>query len=221
MENTTLRPALFGRSEGRGEAPGDDISGHSRRSPYTSHGAYGLEVDGSYNGAAYVFHGSENGLDPASEQELIQGEVRNGTALGATCSGAGDVDGDGHGDLIVGISPGADDRLAYVWTSCFTSTWFRDADGDGFGSPDDTLDVCEAPSGYVDNGDDCDDNDSGSIECDDDEPADPGVDGSDGKAESGGCGCASGAGGPGGVLLVLVTVGVASRRRDRIPKASR
>ena len=36
-------------------------------------------------------------------------------------------------------------------------TWFRDADGDGYGDVDDTLDSCTALDGYVNNGLDCDD----------------------------------------------------------------
>jgi len=37
------------------------------------------------------------------------------------------------------------------------STWYRDVDGDGFGSDEEIIDACEAPDGYVDNIDDCDD----------------------------------------------------------------
>ncbi len=36
-------------------------------------------------------------------------------------------------------------------------TFYRDADGDGLGDPADSVVGCEAPSGYVDNADDCDD----------------------------------------------------------------
>lgn len=36
-------------------------------------------------------------------------------------------------------------------------TWFRDADADGYGDPDDSMDVCGTPEGYVDNNLDCDD----------------------------------------------------------------
>ena len=37
-------------------------------------------------------------------------------------------------------------------------TWHRDNDGDGFGSATVTRTACDQPSGYVDNGSDCDDN---------------------------------------------------------------
>ena len=38
-------------------------------------------------------------------------------------------------------------------------TWFRDADGDGYGAEDgdDTIEACEAPEGYAASDDDCDD----------------------------------------------------------------
>lgn len=36
-------------------------------------------------------------------------------------------------------------------------TWYRDADGDGFGNPALTLSSCAAPAGYVSNNQDCDD----------------------------------------------------------------
>jgi len=37
------------------------------------------------------------------------------------------------------------------------ATYYTDADGDGYGDPDDSTDACEAPSGTVENADDCDD----------------------------------------------------------------
>ncbi len=40
------------------------------------------------------------------------------------------------------------------------STWYRDADSDGWGDPDATTESCEQPSGYVDRPGDCDDADA-------------------------------------------------------------
>lgn len=39
------------------------------------------------------------------------------------------------------------------------ATWYRDEDGDGYGRSTTTAEDCDAPAGYVDNDDDCDDND--------------------------------------------------------------
>ncbi len=36
-------------------------------------------------------------------------------------------------------------------------TWYADEDGDGFGDPDNAQLACEAPAGWTDNGEDCDD----------------------------------------------------------------
>ncbi|MBT3223862.1 MAG: hypothetical protein HN348_32745, partial [Proteobacteria bacterium] len=44
---------------------------------------------------------------------------------------------------------------------CETSAWYADADKDGFGNANELVDACDAPSGYVSNGDDCDDGDKG------------------------------------------------------------
>ncbi|MEO1436185.1 MAG: YHYH protein [Bacteroidota bacterium] len=40
---------------------------------------------------------------------------------------------------------------------CMETTWYQDADEDGLGNPDITIDACTQPEGYVDNADDTDD----------------------------------------------------------------
>jgi hypothetical protein len=45
------------------------------------------------------------------------------------------------------------------------STWYADADSDGYGDPSVTFDACDEPSGFTDNADDCDDSDASSTDC--------------------------------------------------------
>jgi len=55
------------------------------------------------------------------------------------------------------------------------STWYADADGDGYGAEDATAQACQAPSGYVAEDGDCDDEDADSNPGADEDPCD-GVD---------------------------------------------
>ena len=61
-------------------------------------------------------------------------------------------------------------------------TWYSDADADGYGDPETAVQACEAPSGSVDIGDDCDDSDAaynpGATEDDCTDPNDYNCDGS-------------------------------------------
>ena len=41
-----------------------------------------------------------------------------------------------------------------------SETYYADSDGDSLGNPDETIDACDQPTGYVDNMDDCDDTDA-------------------------------------------------------------
>lgn len=64
---------------------------------------------------------------------------------------------------------------------CANTVFFRDQDGDGFGAKGSTETGCEAPNGYADNSDDCDDQDPdvfpGAVEVCDSVDADEDCDG--------------------------------------------
>jgi hypothetical protein len=133
------------------------------------------DSDASINaGAVEVCDGVDNDCD---------GEVDEGV----TDAWYADVDGDGYGDPDavteacdqpadhVGsasdcddgdpdIHPAASERCDGVDNDCdgsidedTLSTWYADADGDGWGDPDGALDDCDPPDGFVDNAGDCDD----------------------------------------------------------------
>ena len=68
---------------------------------------------------------------------------------------------------------GANDQSSSSFTRQSTQTYYADADGDGYGNPNDTIIDCTAPSGYVSNSDDCDDTDASIYpggSCDDGDP---------------------------------------------------
>ena len=86
-----------------------------------------------------------------------------------------DADNDGYGededcdDLDADVHPGADELCNGKDDDCDDAvdeaavdmaTWYADDDGDGFGSPDDAQQACEAPDGYLDDSSDCDDDDA-------------------------------------------------------------
>src|SRR6185503_7953894 len=52
---------------------------------------------------------------------------------------------------------GLDDNCNGVIDEGVKTTFYRDADGDGFGNLSITAQACSAPSGYVANSTDCDD----------------------------------------------------------------
>jgi len=101
-----------------------------------------------------------------------------------------DADGDGYGDPDSGTSsasapegwvedatdcddgdasihPGAAESCNGLDDDCdgeidedLATTWYEDADGDGYGDADSALEDCQAPSGYVADDTDCDDGDA-------------------------------------------------------------
>ncbi len=71
-------------------------------------------------------------------------------------------------DADVSIYPGADETCNDLDDDCDGSrdegaldmtTWYADADSDGYGDPSTTSEACDVPSGYTDEATDCDDGD--------------------------------------------------------------
>jgi hypothetical protein len=99
----------------------------------------------------------------------------NSAVTTASCSqpsGYVDVDGDcadgdssvhpGQDELCNGIDDDCDDIVDLDAVSG-TSTWWRDADFDGFGDPAVSIEACDPPAGYTDVVGDCDDSTAGSF----------------------------------------------------------
>jgi hypothetical protein len=88
-------------------------------------------------------------------------------------SEATDADGDGYADDVdcddgdASVFPGAEELCNDVDDDCDGeideaggTVWYPDADGDGYAGEDGSIVSCEAPNGYLDTAEDCDDDDA-------------------------------------------------------------
>ena len=101
-----------------------------------------------------------------TQDKSTEGEIDPDTgALGLV-----DADGDGYfededcADTEAGIHPGATEICDGLDNDCddeidegVAQEYYADTDGDGFGDSTSTVEACSRPSGYVTNGNDCDD----------------------------------------------------------------
>jgi hypothetical protein len=99
-------------------------------------GAPGYDAGEENEGAAFLFLGSASGIadgDPSTAWLRLEAD-RTGAALGSSAGGAGDVNGDGIGDLIVGApQSGWDHGAAFVYLGGdFACDDGEDNDADGF-----------------------------------------------------------------------------------------
>lgn len=126
-------------------------------------------------GDTHVCNGQYKDTDPNGSETWCQGLLthlpdRFNSVLNQLFSSLADRDGDGFkksddcDDNDANINPNATEVCDGVDNDCdgevdedLATTYFADADGDGYGDSDNTTSACSLPSGYVTNDKDCDD----------------------------------------------------------------
>ena len=78
-------------------------------------GAHGVDIDGTDEGSAYVYYGAPGGIRAAEATTLVASDAADEASFGWSVAGAGDVDGDGLDDVIVGAPGTADGGAAYLF----------------------------------------------------------------------------------------------------------
>ena len=88
----------------------------------------------------------------------LRGDQDGDGAISMACGGADCDDMDpGRSPLLSETCDGVDEDCDDRVDEGETTTFYRDADGDGFGADDDTVEACALPEGYEERGGDCDD----------------------------------------------------------------
>jgi hypothetical protein len=112
-----------------------------------------VDEDSALDALPWYFDGDGDGYGTGSPAYACSQPV-NHSALNTDCN-----------DSYASIFPGAPESCNSVGDDCdgsvdesVQSSWYRDADGDGYGNPAISSPGCSKPSGYVGNSSDCDDN---------------------------------------------------------------
>ena len=150
---------MFGRSV----ASAGDVNGDGYGDVLV--GAYLYDNGSTNEGRAYLYLGSPYGL-PSSASWTAESDQANAT-FGVSVASAGDVNGDGYGDMVVGAhfytnGSSAEGRAFVYLGGCGDDpaaefTFYADADGDGYGDSATSITASSPPAGYVADSTDCDD----------------------------------------------------------------
>ncbi len=106
-DNVAMR---FGSSLTHTDLNGDGFSDIIVGAPEFTNGAF------AQSGAAFVYLGTSAGVDPVPLARLELSFSQAGASFGSSCSGVGDVNGDGFGDFLIG-APGFDTTLTNAGTN--------------------------------------------------------------------------------------------------------
>lgn len=144
-----------GTSESAGDSSGGGTAGESGASTTTDPTQSPTE-EGS---------GSVSSMPPTSDADPST------TGPGLETTGMGDVSGSSSGSSTVGTTAETGESTAGTGgettaetgsegsTGCTQETWYLDADDDGYGLTNSTIQACSQPDGYAGEPDDCDDAD--------------------------------------------------------------
>jgi hypothetical protein len=121
--------------------------------------------DDDVTGSCYYVCLEDQGTSSCGVQhapELTECECQSHAS--SECSGHGlDVQdfavGDSQPDWFAASACAEEEDTGLDTGAACDETWYRDADGDGYGDAGDAVDACEPPQGYVEDGSDCDDGD--------------------------------------------------------------
>ncbi len=169
MADAVLLGENLGDEAGTAVAGVGDMNGDGVGDVLVGAPGFDSAIGGELAGAAYIVFGPVAGELPLADADVrLIGEIA-GDAAGISVNSAGDFDGDGLADAMVGTvgyNPyGQLKGLAYLIPGALLTGQrmgipaYADLDGDGWGDPNSPLQACAPSDGYVPTAGDCDDAD--------------------------------------------------------------
>ena len=148
-DDERVHPGAEETCDGRDEDCDDDVDEDA-----VDVATWWLDLDGDGFGSGKI---SEEACTPSSGYVAEAGDCDD---VDADVNPDADEVCDGDDEDCDGLVDDDDDSLDLGTAS----TWYADADGDGYGDPDDSVVTCEQPTAYTDVAGDCDDSDDTTYE---------------------------------------------------------